>query len=240
MARENTHLDKVYPIVLLPGTLCNERIWDNQRKILSKYTDVFIGDLSKNSSIKSMAESVLKESPEFFNLAGLSLGGMVAIEIMRLSPKRVKNLALLDTNPHLPTKEQISNWKYFISLSESGRFHEVTERHLIKNLLSKNNEDERLKSTIIKMSEEVGKEAMIRQMKALIHRSDLTMQLPEIHVPTKVIVGKEDIVCPVEMSEFITNEIPGSNLEIIEGAGHLSSLEKPDEITDLLVELITT
>jgi len=240
MSKINSYLNGIYPIVLLPGTLCNERMWSDQKKVLSNYTDVFIGDLSKCSSISSMAESVLKESPKYFNLAGLSMGGMVAIEIMKQSPERIKKLALLDTNPYLPTKEQISNWEYFISLSEAGRFREVTENHLIKNLLSQNNSDETLKSTIIKMSDEIGKEAMIKQMNALMQRPDLTVELPNIQVPTKVIVGKEDTVCPVEMSEYIVSEIPESTLEIIEGAGHLSSLEKPNEVTDILVELVTT
>src|SRR5699024_10865342 len=100
MSKINSYLNGIYPIVLLPGTLCNERMWSDQKKVLSNYTDVFIGDLSKCSSISSMAESVLKESTKYFNLVGLSMGGMVAIEIMKQSPKRINKLDLLDTNPY--------------------------------------------------------------------------------------------------------------------------------------------
>lgn len=238
MDRQHSESTTVYPIVLLPGTLCNERLWKKQIETLSQYTDVHVGDLTRSDSIEAIADDVLREAPENFILAGLSLGGMIALEIMRRAPDRVVKLALLDTNPHKPTSEQIDNWKKFIQMANCGKFNEVTEKHLLQNLMSPKNSNEYLENIVIRMSEEVGKEAMVRQMLALMTRPDFHPVLPSIKVKTRVLVGSDDVVCPMEMSRYITAQISGSELEIIEDAGHLSSLERPQAVTESLLKLV--
>lgn len=238
MDRQTNTKKPVYPILLLPGTLCNEMLWENQIDILSKYTDVYVGDVTKSDSIEKIAEDVLKEAPPNFILAGLSLGGMVALEIMKQAPERVKKLALLDTNPHLPTNKQITVWKKFIQIAVAGKFNEITEKHLLKSLLSSHNSNTHLESIVIRMSEETGKEVMVRQMLALMTRTEFKSILPTINIKTYVLVGSDDVVCPVEMSKYIADNIADSELIIIDGAGHLSSLEQPEVVTESLLKLV--
>jgi len=223
-------------LVLLPGTLCNEKLWNHQLENLSDIADITVGDLSKDYTIEGMAKSVLNDAPDTFALAGLSLGGMVAIEIMRQAPERISRLALLDTNPNLPKAEQIKMWKHFIEMSKNGEFKAVTENYLLQGLLRPGNKDEKLISLITSMADDIGPVAMERQMMALTNRPDTLKVLPSINCPTTVIVGEEDTTCPVYMSEEIASMIPHANLIIIEDAGHLSSLERPEEVTSELRE----
>lgn len=223
---------------MLPGTLCNEKLWEHQIKHLADIADIIVGDLTQDHTIEGMASSVLEQVPETFSLAGLSLGGIVAIEIMRQAPHRVNRLALLDTNPRLPTDEQIATWKKFIRMSKEGRFISITKDYLMPGLIRPANQVTSLVQTIIEMAEEVGPLAMERQMTALMNRPDAFQVLPSIDCPVNVMVGEEDSVCPVEMSMEITREIPGSQLTIIKKAGHLSSLDNPMEVSMRLREWI--
>ena len=223
------------PLILLPGTLCDERLWGHQLKYLSDIAEVTIGDVTKEDSISSLAHSILKKAPERFALAGLSLGGIISLEIMRIAPERVIKLALLDTNPNPPDYNQIAVWERFIDMANNGQFLDITITHLLPILIHPNRrKDEALVSTIIDMAKKIGKESYIKQLKAVITRLDQRPILSTIACPTMVLVGKEDMVCPVHMSEFLTESIPTASLEIIEHSGHLSTLEQPEKVSALL------
>lgn len=228
--------NKKNPLLLLPGTLCNEKLWEHQISYLTDIASVTVGDLTQNNTIEGMASSVLEKAPERFALAGLSLGGMVAIEIMRQASERVTHLALLDTNPRPPTDAQIEAWHKFIQMSKEGNFISITRDFLMPGLIRPANQETSLTQTVIDMAEEVGADAMERQMTALMCRPDAFEVLPAIQCPVSVMVGEEDSVCPVEMSEEINREIPNSKLIVIEDAGHLSSLDNPLEVSYKLRE----
>ncbi|GIO20267.1 hydrolase [Oceanobacillus oncorhynchi subsp. incaldanensis] len=232
MKQEN-ELDrnKKIPLLLLPGTLCNEKLWEHQIAYLEDIASITVGDLTQNNTIEGMASSVLDKAPEKFALAGLSLGGMVAIEMMRQAPERVTQLALLDTNPRPPTDAQIETWHKFIRISKEGDFISITKDYLMPGLLRQANQGTPLVQTVINMAEEVGANAMERQMTALMHRPDAFEVLPTIQCSVSVMVGDEDNVCPIEMSNELIREIPNSYLTIIKDAGHLSSLENPLEVS---------
>jgi pimeloyl-ACP methyl ester carboxylesterase len=225
-------------LILLPGTLCNEKLWTHQIEQLSNDYNVKVGDLTKDDSINGMAKRILDESPERFILVGLSLGGMVALEIMKKNSERVEKLILLDTNPYLPSKSQIENWRFFKKISKEGNFEEVTSKYLLPNLLAPENNNERNKLIVLQMAEEVGQLAMFNQLTALENREDNLSVLEQINIPTLIIVGKEDVVCPIKMSEYMYSHIPCARMEIIEKAGHLSSLEKPREVTSEIYKFL--
>ncbi|WP_017798089.1 alpha/beta fold hydrolase [Oceanobacillus kimchii] len=224
------------PLLLLPGTLCNEKLWEHQIAYLADIAAIQVGDLTQDNTIEDMALSVLDKAPETFALAGLSLGGIVAIEIMRQAPERVTQLALLDTNPRSPTCAQIEAWNKFIQMSKEGKFTSITKDYLMPGLIRQSSQNSSLSQTIIDMAEEVGPEAMERQMTALMHRPDAFKILPSIKCPVSVMVGLEDSVCPVEMSNELVREIPNSQLTIVKDAGHLSSLDNPMEVSRKLKE----
>ncbi|MFD0824380.1 alpha/beta fold hydrolase [Neobacillus sp. M.A.Huq-85] len=222
-------------LILLPGTLCSERLWRDQIDHLSDIAEIQVGDLTKNDSIQGMAESILNEAPEEFSLAGLSMGGIVAMELIHQAPERVKKLALLDTNPYPPKTEQISGWNQFIQMAKDGKFMEVTDQYLLPGLIHPERQDDLdLIHTIRKMAEDVGPEAMIRQMRALMSRPDPREYLHLIGCPTLVLLGRQDALCSLEMHEYLISIIPNAKLSIIEDCGHLSTLEKPVETTSAL------
>ncbi|ASS95475.1 alpha/beta fold hydrolase [Peribacillus simplex] len=225
-------MDKV-PLILLPGTLCDERLWETVN--LSDLTDVKVCDVSKADTIEGIAKSVLEEAPDKFALAGLSLGGIISLEIMRLAPERVMKLALLDTNPNPPTLEQIEGWERFIDMANNGQFLDITINHLLPVLIHPDRRnDEALVSKIIDMAEKIGIKGYINQLKAVMTRSDQRPILPAIACPTMILVGRDDRVCPLHMSEFLSENIPTSSLEIISHSGHLSPLEQPEKVSAAL------
>ncbi|WP_394140128.1 alpha/beta fold hydrolase [Cytobacillus oceanisediminis] len=220
------------PLILLPGTLCDHRLWGHQVQHLADIADISIGDITKDDTIKGMAKSILANAPEKFALAGLSLGGIVAMEVVHQAPERVTNLALLDSNPNGPKPEQIEAWEKFNVMVDEGRFSEITEKFLLPNLIHKNRlADKRLIATICDMAEKVGPEAYKRQLKAVASRSDATDKLKRIQCPTLLLVGREDAVCPVEFHKQMSFLIPNSKLAVVEDCGHLSSMEQPAIIT---------
>ncbi|WP_257347293.1 alpha/beta fold hydrolase [Pseudalkalibacillus decolorationis] len=220
------------PLVLLPGTLCDDRLWAHQIRNLSDIADVKVGDLTKDDSVEGMARSVLDNAPDRFALAGLSLGGIVAMEVIRQAPERVWKLALLDSNPYAPKPEQLKTWDNFVSMVEKGRFSEITENHLLPNLIhSERLGHNELTSMIINMSEHIGPEAYIRQLMAVKTRTNACERLKDIQCPTLLLVGQEDRVCPVELHEQMADLIPNSKLVVVEHCGHLSSLEQPEHVT---------
>ncbi|PAK40786.1 alpha/beta fold hydrolase [Peribacillus simplex] len=218
------------PLILLPGTLCDERLWEMVN--LSDLADVKVCDVSKADTIEGIAKSVLEEAPDKFALAGLSLGGIISLEIMRIAPERVMKLALLDTNPNPPSLEQIEGWERFVEMANNGQFLDITLHHLLPVLIHPDRRnDEALVSKIIDMAEKVGKEGYINQLKAVMTRSDQRPILAAIECPTMILAGKEDRVCPVHMSEFLNKNIPAASLEIICHSGHLSTLEQPEKVS---------
>lgn len=226
---------KKTPLILLPGTLCDEKLWSHQIMNLSDIADVTVGNLSLDDSISGMATRILEEAPRHFALAGLSMGGTVALEIIRQAPERVKKLALLDTNPYPSRTEQINNWSKFIQMANSGSFMEVTENYLLPLLTSPDNRDNpELINTIYQMAESVGKDAMIRQMTALKGKPDYPHDLHNIHCHSLIVYGKEDAMVSYDAQKELQKQIPDSHLVVVEAAGHLSSLEQPQAVTALM------
>lgn len=222
-------------LILLPGTLCTESLWKNQIEHLSDVANIQVGDLTQNDTIQGMAESILREAPSEFSLAGLSMGGIVAMELMRQAPERVKRLALLDTNPTPPRSEQIAGWENFIAMANNGQFMDITEKYLLPVLIHPDRQkDDDLVQTIMQMAEDIGPKAMIRQMKALMTRPDVRENLSSIKSPTLVLLGRQDKLCSLLMHEYLVSVIPDSTLSVIEKCGHLSTLERPEEVTAVL------
>lgn len=224
------------PLVLVPGLLCDDRLWRHQAKHLADLADPTIADVTRGASMPEMARAVLDAAPERFALAGLSMGGYVALQIMRDASERVARLALLDTSARSDTPEQTATRWELIELSQEGRFDEVP-RKLLPNIVHPDRlDDERLTSTVFAMAEAVGPEVFVCQEAAIIERPDSREDLPGIACPTLVLCGREDVLTPVHLHEEMAPLIPGSRLCVIEKCGHLSALERPEGVTTALRE----
>jgi len=215
-------------LILLPGLLCDERLWSQQAAALSDVAEVHCAALTHDDSVSDMAARVLQDAPERFAVAGLSMGALVAFEIIRQVPERVTHLGLLDTNHRAFTSQQIETYRMYIDLAKTGRFDEITDVHLLP-VLTRNRHD--LMPTIRAMAQSVGCEAFIRQATATMNRPDNTETLRRVTCPTLVLTGRQDVLCSVEWHRETMALVPNAALVIIEDCGHLSTLEQPQAVS---------
>jgi pimeloyl-ACP methyl ester carboxylesterase len=218
------------PLILLPGLLCDEALWAPQIAALSDLATASVADLTQDDSLPGMARRVLDHAPAQFALAGLSMGGYVAQEIMRQAPQRVTRLALLDTSARADTPERLAQRRGFIELAHKGEFHGITPRMLPVYLHPDHLKDKTLTETVLAMAHGVGREGYLRQQQAIMGRPDGREDLKRIAVPTLVLCGRDDQATPLKLHEEIAALVPGATLAAIEHCGHLSTLEKPAEV----------
>jgi pimeloyl-ACP methyl ester carboxylesterase len=222
------------PVVLLPGLICDAALWARQVAALAAIAEPLIADLTRDESLPAMARRVLAEAPPRFALAGLSMGGYLAQEVMRQAPERVTRLALLDTSARADTLERTALRRGLIELARKGEFKGITPRLLPQWIHPDRLHDQALTREIMAMTQRVGRDAYLRQMQAIMGRPDGRADLPRIAVPTLVLCGREDQSTPLALHEEIAALIPGATLVVVERCGHLSTMERPDEVSAAL------
>jgi pimeloyl-ACP methyl ester carboxylesterase len=223
------------PLVLLPGLLCDERLFAAQLPALAAETDVTVADLTRDGTIAAMAERVLAAAPARFALAGLSMGGYVAFEILRRAPQRVARLALLDTQARADTQEARSRRRGLMQLAEKGEFKGVSPRLMPFFIHRDRLGDRELTGTVRAMAESVGRDGFLRQQAAIMARPDSRPDLPGIACPTLVLAGREDAVTPPERQHEMATAIPDATLVLLPRCGHLSPLERPEAVARQLL-----
>ena len=211
-------------------------MWEPQTEALAGVARIVVADLTKQDTMQEMAASVLRDVPfETFALAGLSMGGYVAQEIMRHAPQRVTRLALLDTRARPETPEETLRRRALMELAQTGKgFTPVTNRMLPLMLHPSRVKDQPLVGVIRDMANRVGLEAYLRQQEAIIARPDFRPNLANIKCPTLVLCGREDQLTPLDCSEEMASAIPDANLEVVEECGHMSTLERPEQVNRAL------
>lgn len=222
------------PLVLLPGLLCDEALWAHQVQTLADIADVSVADMTLDDTVEGMAERVLEAAPEKFALAGLSMGGYVAQEIMRRAPERVERLALLDTTARADSPEQTKQRSAFIDQLEFGEFRGVTTRLLPLLIHEDRLHEEEITAVIKASAENVGSEAYVRQQKAVMSRPDGLGDLKKITCPALVLCGRQDALTPLDLHEEMAAAIPGASLVVVEDCGHLPPLERPRTVSAVM------
>ena len=224
------------PVVLVPGLNCSARLYAEQVPALWRFGPVQVADHTRDDSMDAIAARILTHAPPRFALAGLSMGGYIALTIAREAPARVSKLALLDTSARPETPEQSERRKPQIALAQDGRFAEVPALQFPVFVHRNRQHDEALKRRVRVMAEETGAEAFLRQQKAIMTRPDMRPLLASIACPTLVLVGDGDELTPPQLSEEIAADIAGSRLVVVADCGHLSTMERPDAANGALVE----
>lgn len=222
------------PLVLLPGLLCDAAVWAPQAADLVDIAAITIGDLTGADSIADMAQRILASAPPVFALAGFSMGGYVAFEIMRRAPEQVSRLALLDTSARPDTPARAQQRRDLIALAERGAFKGVTPQLLPQWVHPGRMQDPDFVAAVAAMTMRVGRDAFIRQQTAILGRPDFRPGLSRIRVPTVVICGRHDQATPVEAAREIAADIDGARLVVVEECGHLSTLEQPAAVNAAL------
>ena len=224
-------------LVLVPGLGSDAAVWARTVAALGSGITATVGDTLHDTSLEGMARRILGTAPPTFCLAGVSMGGMVAMEIMRLAPDRVCAVALVDTNAQPDTEEQAARRR-----KSTEAVLVATDLHILGafalEYLVHADAGEDIRRELVEMTVRVGAETYVRQNLAVLERGDLRPILSTITVPTQVIVGAEDRMTPVALADAIHRAVPGSELHIIPACGHLPPIETPQIMAERLRALL--
>ncbi|TNF17950.1 MAG: alpha/beta fold hydrolase [Rhodobacteraceae bacterium] len=222
------------PLVLLPGMMCDARLFAPQIAAFSGSRAVHCAPIGAHDTVAALAEAVLAHAPPRFALAGLSMGGIVAMEVLRQAPERVAGLALLDTNPKAEVDEVRARRIPQMEKVRAGNLAAVMRDEMKPNYLTDGPRRAEILDLCMEMALGLGPEVFVNQSKALASRPDQQETLRSYTGPALVLCGRDDALCPVARHELMHGLIDGSTLSIVENAGHLPTLEQPEHTTAAL------
>lgn len=223
-------------LLLLPGLLCDAALWAHQIDALAARYECVVANMTQDDSLSGMASRAIAGMPAQFSVAGLSMGGYCALEIMRQAPERVSRLALLDTSARADPPERVDIRRNLIERVRSGEFETVIAEHFQNFVHPSRLGDTDIMSTISTSAMNVGPDAYMRQQTAIMKRPDSLELLGEIKCPTMVLCGAEDALTPPPLHDEMASEIPSAVLVKIANSGHLPTLEQPDPVNAALSE----
>jgi pimeloyl-ACP methyl ester carboxylesterase len=222
------------PLLLLPGLLEDADAFEQQVYGLAEQAACVVADLTRADTMASLAEQALAQAPaDAFALAGHSMGGYVALELMRQAPERVRRLALIATNARPDSPAATSDRQRLMRLAETD-FPAVALQLLPRLVSPAHLERQEIAGKVTEMALATGKEAFLRQQRAIIGRIDSRPHLAAIRCRTLVVAASEDALMPMEALREIADGIPGACFATIEDSGHMVSLEQPEALTRLL------
>ena len=223
------------PLILLPGMMCDARLFGPQTAALA----ATVLPITLADTVGDLAATVLDQTPDRFALAGLSMGGIVAMEVVRQAPDRVAGLALMDTNPLAEDAAVKARRQPQIEKVAAGGLVDVIRDEMKPNYLAAGPGRGAILDLCMDMALSLGPEVFIRQSRALRDRPDQTGTLRAFDRPALVLCGRHDRLCPLSRHEMMADLLPRSRLQVIDGAGHLPTLEKPKETTAALCRWLT-
>jgi len=220
--------------LLLPGLMCDQRIWAGQMDTLAPLGARAIPGYNGANTLQAMAAHVLAAAPPRFALAGHSMGARVALEVVRAAPDRVVRLALLDTGTH-PVQPGEADKRYaLLALGRQKGVEALVDAWLPPMVSPRHRENAALVKRMRDMAIEAGVDQFAAQIAALLSRPELESFLPTIAIPTLVGVGRDDEWSPISQHQDIVAAIPNSHLTIFENAGHMAPMEAPEAVTAAL------
>ncbi len=222
------------PLILVPGLCLTGALFAPQVAALGSDRPILVADHGQDDSIPAIARRLLAGAPERFALAGFSMGGYVALEVLRQAPGRVSRLALLDTSARADAPESRGDREALMAMAEAGRFDEVKAALLPRFVHPSRLGDRDLVDRLHAMMDETGPDRFIRQQRAIMGRHDERDFLPGVEIPTLVLVGSDDRLTPPELSREMADLVEWSSLVIVPECGHLPPLEGPEPVTEAL------
>ena len=226
------------PTVLVPGLLCSARLYSEQVPQLWHWGPVMVADHRHDDTMAAIAARCLAHAPPRFALAGLSLGGYIAFEIVRQAAERVVKLALISTSARPDTPEQKDRRRAQIAAARAGRFLEIPELLFPLVVDRSRQDDDALRRGLEQMAVETGPDVFVRHQEAIMSRPDSRPDLAAIRCPTLVIHGAGDELIDPEHGVEIAAGIDGAELVVLDGCGHVPTLERPREVSEALGSLL--
>ncbi|MGQ7247677.1 alpha/beta fold hydrolase [Halomonas sp. V046] len=222
--------------MLIPGTLCDERLWSPQIAALTGHAEIVVPRVDASDDLDAIARDVIAQAPwQSFSLAGLSMGGILAMAVMRQAPQRVARLALLNTNPFGEAAERQA-----LREDDLRKAREMGLERYAREVLAPlypalgQPQDPRHTELVVAMARDAGLETFRRQSMALRDRPDASRRLGEIGCPTLVLCGDGDQLCPLSRHTYLAEQIAGAELTVLPGIGHLSTLQAPSAVNAAL------
>lgn len=225
-------------LLLLPGFMLDQTLWDDLRGGLQQLGQLHFGDLGQDDSISAMAARVLQQAPPRFVLIGFSMGGYVAQAIMQQAPERVIALALLNTSARQQNPREIAGNKAQLALAREVPFKGLTSRALASSLHPDLAHDRVLLERLQAMALRNGKDVFIRQLSAL--RSDGYAELHKIQCPTLIVASSNDQLSSIAESQQMLAQIATAHMVLVEHCGHMTPLEKPQQLLQILSDWISS
>jgi len=219
-------------ILLLPGFMLDARLWDDVRTGFEAFGKLSFGDITQDDSLEAMAKRVLLNAPPRFVLVGFSMGGYVAQWIYKFAPERVIALIFMNTSAHQQSAADVAKTQVQIDLAKQYPFKGLTKRALASSVDPDRTSDQALLNRLQTMAIDNGKDVFIRQLSAM--RNDGYEDLQKIQCPTLIIASRNDQMRTVEESQLMADRIPQSKLVVMEHCGHMTPLEKPVELLEVL------
>ena len=217
------------PLLMLPGHMCDRRLWTMVEPHFGTQRPIVHADMTGSASIVDIAGAILSAAPERFVTLGLSMGGIVAFELARQQPSRMAALILSDTNAAPESQDRAEMRRAQQAKVRDGHLRDVVRDELKPAYLAPANRGRQdILDVTFSMAMELGPEVFLRQSEALLTRPDSRPTLSTIACPSLVLCGAEDPVCPPAWHREMADAIPGGELELVEGAGHLPPLEQPE------------
>lgn len=222
------------PIVFLPGMMCDARLFAPQMGAFSAEHPILFIPPVGTDSMADLARQVLEAAPPCFAIAGLSMGGIIAMEVIRQAPERISRVALMDTNPLADPPEKAPIREAQVLKVRRGGLVEVMREEMKPTYLADGPDKPAILDLCMEMAEALGAEVFASQSNAIQRRRDQSETLRNLSVPALLLCGEADQLCPISRHELMHDLIPNSRLEMIQGAGHLPTLEQPDRTNEAL------
>lgn len=217
-------------VVFLPGLMSDARVFAAQYTAFSPYVPVMMAPVTGGDRVEEIASRLLDVLPRRFALVGTSIGGIVAMELLRRAPDRISRVALMNTNSLAETPQSASDYEPVIIKLRSGRLDEALELIFASDSLAPGPGRAQVLSLVHSMAEHLGEPAIIRQIRAVQKRRDYQSVLRRCHVPALIMSGAYDQVTPVKRHELLADLMPQARLRVFQGSGHFPTLEQPEEV----------
>ncbi len=222
------------PLVLLPGMMCDARVFGPQIDAFSLDTAVMIAPITKGERVEEIASNILDLLPPKFALVGLSMGAIVAMELLRRAPDRITRIALISTSPLPETPAIAAAREPLIVMARADRLDEAMREAMRPDYLAPGPHRIDVLALVADMAQTLGPDVFVRQSRALQRRRDQQSTLRKCKVPALVLCGDHDGLTPVKRHNFMAELIPYAELKVLEHSGHLPTLEQPEEVTQAL------
>lgn len=221
-------------LILVPGSLCDDRVWAQQQRDLADVARITVPHLHGIDSLGAMADAILADAPTTFALCGFSMGGRVALEVLRRAPQRITRLALLDASVHPVAPGEAERRQPQIAMARERGMAALAQWWNPKIAHPSRHQDTAYMALLESMACTFTAEDYAKEVNALLTRPDPRDLLATIAVPTLVLSGTEDPLSTPERNITMADAITGARLVMVDGAAHFPMLEQPQVVTAAL------